>query len=249
MNIYVLTGQSNSLGCTADPAESGAAPVASDIDAQIPFWWGNVGLSGNSAGEITTLQVQQSTSAENPIFWGPEFNFARKMFEAGQRNFMIIKVSRDGGGNGHWSKSGEGLTYQPKMYEAIIKEVTEATTALAARGDTFKIVGLMYLQGESDSPAEANASAARLETLIVNLRKDLPNASDMRAVIGGICAGNDTRDLVRKQQSELAATDPTIDYFDTTDLRPLLYDGLHFNREAKMIVGARYAEAFLAGSK
>ncbi|MFA5206550.1 MAG: hypothetical protein WC708_19295 [Lentisphaeria bacterium] len=41
------------------------------------------------------------------------------------------------------------------------------------------------------------------------------------------------------------AVDPAFRYVDTLDLRPQLYDGLHFNKPAKLELGRRLAKAWL----
>lgn len=246
IRVYVLTGQSNSLGTTSDPNEPDVTPGEGEADAQTMFYWSNVSTSyppftlyGDSGGRIVALQAQQG-AGNNPMFWGPEFGFARAMYDAGERGIMIVKVSRGGGGNTWWSKADGGL-----MYSHLVEQVDQAVTVLATQGHTFDIVGLMYLQGESDDSYEASVSGERLGALIENLRHDLPRAEGMRAVIGGIAPAGENRDVVRAQQAALAASDPTIDYFSNLDLRWSLYDGIHFNKAAKLIVGERYAAVFL----
>ena len=101
------------------------------------------------------------------------------------------------------------------------------------------------MQGESDSVAEAMLSGERLRTLAANSRKDLPNATAMKVFVGGIAAAGAGRDIVRAQQSALPAADPTFRYLDALDLRPQLYDGLHFNKPAKLELGRRLARAWL----
>jgi lysophospholipase L1-like esterase len=246
--VFVLTGQSNSLGATADPTESDVSPGIEPADSNIAFFWSNrdtsgdasaAGLIGDSGGYIRELQAQQG-SGSNPLFWGPEIQFARTLYATGLRDFLVVKASRGGGGNSWWYKDAA----DPQMYEHVVDTVNEALGQLP-EDDTFEIAGLLYLQGESDSAEEASVAGERLEYLIDNLRADLPNAERMHAVIGGIAAATANDDTVRAQQQALAASDPTIDYFSNLDLQPNLYDGLHFDKKAKLIVGQRYAQAFL----
>ncbi|MDB4466363.1 sialate O-acetylesterase [Akkermansiaceae bacterium] len=207
-HLFVLTGQSNSLG------SSGCV------------WTG--------------LQAYQGRCYPgNATHWGPEIDFFRSLYRAGVRDFGIIKVSRGGGGNTNWSKSSGG-----HMYEHVKQTVDVATEALTAAGDTFEIVGFLYVQGGRDSSGEASIADTRLDELISNLRADLPNASSMHAVVGGIAAAGGNRDTVRIKQAELAAGDLAIDYFENLDLQGQLYDSLHFDRAAKLMVGKRFAKAF-----
>ncbi len=242
--LFLLTGQSNSLGTTAG-GEADTGPGWDPADQRVRFFWCNVADAdkpiGDSDGKWTTLKVQQGGHyPNNANHWGPEFGFARQLVRAGAGPLGIIKVSRGGGGNTNWSKSENG-----HMYQQLLETVSQATSRLKQQRHTFEIAGLLYLQGESDRPVEAEAAGQRLLSLLQNLRQDLPNADQMRMVVGGIAAAGETRDLVRSQQLALAKQQDSIGYFDNQDLQNQLYDRLHFDRAAKLTVGQRFASEFI----
>lgn len=246
VKIFVLTGQSNSLGTTADPGESEISPGEDPLDAEIPFFWcnrstragdGPAVLYGDSSGSIVSLRAQQG-EGKNPLFWGPEIGFGRRLAASGVTDILIVKASRGGGGNGHWLKDGQ-------MYRHVVRTVRQAVSALP-QGTDFDIAALLYVQGESDSDSESKASGERLRLLAENLRHDLPHAGSMYVLVGGIAAAGRNCDVVREQQSRLPATDPTFRYVDTLDLRSQLYDRLHFSKSAKLELGMRLADAWLA---
>lgn len=246
LRLYVITGQSNSLGTTADPSDSDRTPGVFAADSQISFFWSNrstrsgdgaAALIGDSMGQITSLKEQQG-EGQNKTFWGPEFGFGRALFEAGERNFLIVKASRGGGGNQFWSKGGR----DDHMYRHVVETVESAVAALP-RGTLVETAALLYLQGESDSASEAAQAGRRLEAMAKNLRKDLPNAKGMRVVVGGIAAEGARRDLVREKQQEAAKRHQSMAYFSNLDLVAHLYDGLHFDRLAKLDIGKRFAAA------
>jgi hypothetical protein len=244
--LFLLTGQSNSLG-TTDGGEADPSPGPDPADAQIRFFWHNLANAktslGSSDGGFTKLQAQQGGFYKgSATHWGPEMAFGRSHFRAGVTNLGIIKASRGGGGNSFWSKGGADA----HMYEHLVKTVQAAAAHLQAGGHTFEMAGLLYLQGESDSAAEAAMADQRFEQLLANLRADLPQATGMRAVIGGIAAAGATRDVVRAKHAGLAARRADIGYFDTTDLRGQMPDALHFNKAAKLTLGERFARAFAA---
>ena len=248
VKIFVLTGQSNSLGTTADKQEPDITPGTDPLDVQIPFFWANRStragdgpavLYDDSGGKIVTLRAQKGEGA-NPLFWGPEIGFCRHLAAAGVTNFLFVKASRGGGGNSFWLK-GHGNDH---MYRHVVDTVRRAVQALPA-GVTFEVAALLYVQGESDNAAEAAAAGERLRRLAANLRQDLPNAAAMRVIIGGIASGGKNGDLVRAQQSALPAADPTFRYLDTLDLRPQRYDNLHFSKGAKLELGRRMAKTWL----
>lgn len=243
--VFVLTGQSNSLG-TTNGTENDVSPGSDPADSRVKFYWHNVADAtttlGSSGGNFTALQAQQGNyypgSSTN---WGPEIGFGRTLVRAGVGHVAIVKASRGGGGNTNWSKSAGG-----HMYGHVVATVNAAASALAANGDTFEIAGLLYLQGESDSAAEADIAGMRLQELVTDLRADLPNAANMKAVSGGIAAAGATRDTVRARHESLAAGSTDVDHFPNLDLQAQVTDGLHFNKAAKLRIGERYAQAFFA---
>ena len=252
VKVFVLTGQSNSLGVTADPHEKDKSPGENPLDARIPFFWANRStragdgpavLYGDSGGNIVSLRVQQGEGA-NPMVWGPEIAFGRGLAAAGVTNILIVKASRGGGGNTHWVNNAKG-----QMYKHIVQTVGQAVAALPA-GTDFDIVALLYVQGETDTEGEAKLSGQRLRQLAQNLRKDLPHAENMKVLVGGITAAGASRDIVRAQQSALPAIDPTFRYIDAIDLRSQLCDDqVHLNKSAKLELGRRMADVWLAWTK
>ncbi len=248
LKIFVLTGQSNSLGTTEDLSEEDITPGHDPLDAQIPFFWANrssragegcAPLYGDSGGKIVTLCAQQGEGS-NPLFWGPEIGFGRTLATAGMTDLMIVKASRGGGGNSFWLK-GDGDDH---MYRHVVETVLQAVQALPP-GTDFEISALLYVQGESDDTVEAEAAGERLRALAGHLRQDLPRADGIRVLIGGIALGGKNQDIVRAQQSALPSLEAACRYVDTLDLSAQRYDNLHFNKSAKLELGRRLARAWL----
>ncbi|QQL44940.1 sialate O-acetylesterase [Sulfuriroseicoccus oceanibius] len=250
--LFVLTGQSNSLG-TTNGGESDPSSGSDPADSHIKFAWRNVqnatttiGHSGQTldpattTADFTTLQDQQGgVYGGSATHWGPEISFGRNLFKAGVRNFGIIKASRGGGGNTFWDKSAGG-----HMYTDVVDTVTEATADLTADGHTFEIVGLLYFQGESNTAAEASVAGSRFKTLVDNLRSDLPNAASLHGLIGGIAKSGSEEDTTRAQHAAIAASTSYISYFDNVDQTANYSpDGLHFNKQGKLTIGQRFANA------
>src|SRR5690348_1814632 len=84
VDVYIITGQSNSLGTTSN--ETGDyTPDTHPADSLTNFWWNNVSVDGvtyppssygSSGNFFKTLQMQQGDGGSNPSWWGPEFGFA-----------------------------------------------------------------------------------------------------------------------------------------------------------------------------
>ncbi len=245
--LFILTGQSNSLG-TTNAREPNPSSGADPSDSHIPFFWHNVVNAGTtigtSGGVFTTIQDQQGGVYEGSLtHWGPEMEFARTLYRAGVRDFGVIKASRGGGGNTFWLKNST----DDHMYDHIVATVNTATADLESNGHTFEIIGLLYLQGESDDATEAAAAGSRLKTLTDNLRADLTNAASMHTVCAGITAqGNASDDTTRANQAAIAANTSYIDYFENLDQQSnLAPDNLHLNKQAKINIGNRFAQTFL----
>lgn len=255
LDVYILTGQSNSLGTTNLEGDD-FAPGTHPADSQTRFFWSNpssigsanpdtIVLLGDSGGAIKTLQMQQGARA-NPKSWGPEIGMARTMFDAGKSNVMVIKVSRGGGGNRFWlPKTGHMANHLMKQIDVALTEATKA-------GHTFKVKGFMYLQGESNSSQEAQLANTRLQTLIDAVQSHINSsyanaASNMYTVVGEIAAStsNTSRIKTTDLQKKHAAGSPDIGFIKTHDL-PLKKDRLHFGKTSKLEIGRRFADAFLS---
>jgi autotransporter-associated beta strand protein len=259
VNVYVLTGQSNSLGTTAlDSGDS--TPGGDPADALVRILWANVSSANTSypctlygtSTNFVPLQMQQGDGASNPYFWGPEFGFARALVQAGQTNFVIIKASRGGGGNTYWDED----TFQTnanagQMWGQLRDTVTNGLAQLSAAGQTFNVSGLLYIQGESNSSGEAAVAGQRFSLLYSNLiglvNSTYPGAADgLRAVIGEFAVSESTsaRQVGVSNQIACANSNPSIAFVYTRDL-PVKSDNLHFGKGAKLEIGRRLANCFL----
>lgn len=262
-SVYILTGQSNSLGTSGleggNPADYN--PGSSDAYDATSFFWSNVNASngayppllyGDSAGAITTLQVQQGDGGANPTFWGPEFGFAQTLADLGHQNVLIIKASRGGGGNGLWDRDTFDVdSNSGHMWGHVTDTVDAALAQLIGQGHTFSVNGLMYLQGESNSTSQAAIAGERLDRFTTNLQTHINStysgaADGMQLVVGEIAASqsNTNRQTTDAMQQQLAAGSDAYTYVGTRDL-PLKSDNFHFGRDAKLEIGRRFGWAML----
>jgi len=246
--MYVLSGQSNSLGTTNGREIDKTAGV--DLaDVNIPFFWHNVPDAtqslGSSSNFFRPLQTQQGNYfyATSETHWGPEINFARSLYHAGERDFVMVKASRGGGGNSNWDKASSG-----HMYTQVVDTVKAACDRLTKDGHTFEIKGLLYLQGESNTAGEAAIAGERFKTLIDNLRTELPNASALKGYMVGNADSSADDATTRQKQEEIAAANPSyLFYTDSLDVKNWLVpnDNLHHDKLAKLLNGARFADSVL----
>ncbi|MFN3166211.1 MAG: sialate O-acetylesterase [Phycisphaeraceae bacterium] len=266
-DVYILTGQSNALGTTAlenaDPDAYGPGEHAADTHTLL--FWSNVkstnaayppALYGDSDAALSTLAPQQGDGGANPVFWGPEFGFARTLYDAdledGSRDaqVLIIKATRGGGGNSLWDRDTfDSDNSGGHMWGHVRDSVDAGLAALAAQGHTFDVAGVLYLQGESNSSAQASVAGARLDAFYRNLQafihEDHPGkAHAMRLVVAEIAGiGSSTnRQRTANQHKQLAQTHADYSFVPTSDL-PLKRDNIHFGNDEKREIGRRMALA------
>ena len=261
LHLLVCTGQSNSLGTPSTTITNmtlpavGTHPVEQSL--QVPFFYDNTvdGTSagdaalGDSGGQWITLGLQKGGYyAYSSNHFGPEIGAARQLWDAGYRDFALVKASRGGGGNSYWDKTNA----DHHMYDKIVATVSNAVLTLPPGYSDFQIVGLLYLQGESNNATEAAAADTRFAALLANLRADLPQATTMSAVLGQITGDSSGNRLTTTQkQSALAASRADIGFASSTGLALQNVDGLnlHYNADSLIKMGQRMAaELVLTGA-
>ncbi len=256
LKIFVLTGQSNSLGTpgTTDAAMR-RGPVGGHPAEQpggVPFYWDNRSdgsATGDAAlgesGGWTVLGAQTGgLYPGNDDHWGPEIGFARMLWDAGYRDFAVVKASRGGGGNTFWQKDSA----DDHMYDHLLATVNAATATLPPGYAAHRLAGLIYVQGESNDSTEAAEAGTRFGALLADLKADLPASAGMAAVFGEIAGTGANRDATRAAQSALAEERADIGYARSTGLAVHDQDGLnvHYDAESQILLGERIAAEFLA---
>ena len=251
LKVFIVTGQSNALGTpgTIDQTMRSRAPGghAAEMAGGVPFFWdnrtaGDTGL-GNSGGWVP-LGPQTGDDAGNADHWGPEIGFSRMLWDAGYRDFAVVKAANATGGNSAWVK-GSGV-----MYARMVTTVQTAVANLPAGYDSYSISGLLYTEGEGNDATEAAAAGSRFSDLLANLKTDLPNAAGLCGVFGEIGGTGTNRDTTRTNQKTLADARADIGYAESTGLTIQNEDGLsmHYDADSGLLLGERMAaEMIVAG--
>ncbi|MGJ8655379.1 MAG: sialate O-acetylesterase [Akkermansiaceae bacterium] len=180
----------------------------------------------------------------SPTF-GPEIGFAAGMQKAQpKQNFAFIKGSK--GGTNLRKDWTPGLKGKPKTqgpcYLNFIETINLATKQLTKDGHTFKISGLIWHQGESDSKTNTKLHHQRLTELLARIREDT-GIADLPFVLGEVY-DNGSRDKVRAAIQAACESDPLcglVTSEGTTTWDP----GTHFDAKSQLLLGQRYAEAML----
>lgn len=270
LHVYVLTGQSNSLGAVkGDPLPEELLQVYSTEQGgkAVLMWNGNMSgsVSANEASKNLVVPDEgkqwEVVAPQLPAYgakcMGPEFGFAYTMRRlAGPKadDIAIIKCSRDGGGNEQWAK-GQSL------YGLLLNSVNTALDALDKSYDNVQVEGLMYLQGESNRTAEG--ADVKFLAFWRDLSKDIKSkrakAPLLRAAVVGECAtwgtqNNDTVKATAATMRRMAEADAAHRAFVVTrDLDKITAGdglGVHYDGVSQLTIGARFAYqmASLSGS-
>ncbi|GAA3617235.1 sialate O-acetylesterase [Flavivirga amylovorans] len=262
VHVVLLAGQSNMVGAgnyyELDPETKQRIVKASK----------KVSLSYNGK-TAQPLSYYNNTSGKQYNFskrFGLELMLGATLSEAyPHQEFLFIKrahggTSLYGAWNPKWDKSKVLLTekteykQQLKLYDLHISDINQNLEYLKKQSKSYKIIGLGWMQGESDTN---NAIAAKkykngLKELVNAYRTDL-NVPQMPFVLGQINALNrkveNGVDVVRTGMKKFVEQDYFSELVETsTDTLwndyPKHKDNLHYNTEGLKRLGIAFANGF-----
>lgn len=178
--------------------------------------------------------------------FGPEILFGRNVADAlPDENIVLIK--------GAWGGTNLYSDWDPasgSRFNNFISTVTAGLNAVVQPGDTYKIAGMLWTQGESDARgAETSEQYEENLTGFIAAVRDLYGAdmpfflsrlSDVQTNIAPVYLAN-----VRTGQANVAAIDPNA-YLVDTDGFGILPDNLHFDASGQIDLGEAFATSYLA---
>ena len=243
LKVFVCSGQSNMVGMLTNP---NLLPTELQSDQQ------NLIFDGE---KWIPLGPNAKTSSNGKAEPGPELSFASEMSKSLGESVGIIKYAFPGRPIGHWKRKSFNppfeLQHESRDKETLIKHglyyALLDRVLKAKKSRPIEIVGMLWMQGESDAhkPELAAAYAANLESLIADARRDF-GAPEMAFVAGrvnpleppaGPYAGAPE---VRKAQAECPA--PKYAWIDCDGLSKG-NDNLHYNTAGIVEMGKRFATA------
>lgn len=265
LHVYILTGQSNSLGAVkGDPLPDELLQAYSTAQGGKPvlMWNGNMSgsVSANEASKNLVVPDEgkqwEVVAPQLPAYgakcMGPEFGFAytmRRLCGGKTGDMAIIKCSRDGGGNEQWAK-GQSL------YGLLLNSVRTALANTDKKYDKMALEGILYLQGESNRSAEA--ADTRFLSFCEDLRKDIKAKpikgrklqGGLKKAVVGECAtwgtqNNATVNATAATMRRMAEADAAHRGFVVTrDLDKITAGdglGVHYDGVSQLTIGARFA--------
>src|SRR5262249_11243966 len=178
LQVLVLAGQSNAVGYGADASLLPPELYAPQTDVR--FWYdvgitilGTPGPRIDSGNQFVPLQFQSNALIFGGVAhgFGPEIKLGRVLADALPTDIAIVKFAIGGSSLAvDWDPATPG-----SYYDQMTDDVTLALAALGAMGDTGRVRGFFWMQGEADSQnlAQATAYEANLTNLIQRVRTDL----------------------------------------------------------------------------
>lgn len=263
LDLYLVAGQSNSVGFDANPADL----VPDPLDEQVLFWfrcgdpppdefdsrstnWTH--LHPQPRGNPDTRGVQQRQYGNFKFAeggFGPEIGFARAIREhQGSRKFGIIKASFSGTSLiNDWDPTDPGS--KGACYQSLVSEVRTAVQEAEKQGYDCHLKGMIWVQGESDAGLEARKPyGTAMVNMLAALRQDL-QAPDLWALLGvntrflSEKAISPTMQQVIDGQKDAAEEDDHCLYVDCDGAS--LANNVHFDTAGTLDIGRRFAAAYL----
>ncbi len=265
LNVWILTGQSNSLGTTGqDGASWEYTSTAGTTNAK--FYYTDISPTTTAypaapadmttSGAMLTGMETQVIAGTN--YWGPEMGLVSELYTQGYTDNYVIKASRGGGGNTLWMGTGGPDAANGQMYNYLTETARDGIQAALDGGHSVDISGLIYLQGESNTTTDAAAAATRLGTMTTNMLDYLDTEFATEIAAGTVVTAN-TKLLVTQiadiddsaarvttvnNKVQWASTTNKATYIDTSYL-PLGADDLHFAKDSKEAIGASIATTYI----
>lgn len=262
IDLVVVAGQSNGVGFDADPSWLHPDPV----DKEILFWWrcGDPPPDGHDSTSRGTWTYMQAQYRGDPLpfdsdkrqfgnfahaqgGFGPEVGLARTLAVESNTKIAVVKVAFSGTSlDGDYNSRDLGRS--GACYRSLVEEINQAIRSLRSKGFAPRVRAIAWVQGESDCRAvEAERYRDRLETIIVDLRKDLGSPSayfvaGFNTMING--ADNPFTHQVVAAQRSIAQEIPHCLYVDTAGLS--LANRYHYDAPGIFALGCRFARALIA---
>ena len=233
LKVFLLGGQSNMVG----QAPASGLPTT-PVNLQQPqddvlFYYGSSILSGYT---MTTLRPGSGSD------FGPEITFGRDIADASPSiKYALIKYAANGTAlHDDWAP-GTG-----PEYIAFRDAVDSGIAALQAAGHATEIVGMLWHQGESDAiDGQHNNYQTNLTNFIADIRSHY--GADLPFLIGETRLDDATLAsqliVINNAKIAIAAADPYAVHVPAADLN--FQDRWHFDSASQMILGERFADAFI----
>lgn len=201
---------------------------------------------------------------ERALLWrprfGPEVGFAHALAAALPEDGIIVCKLARSGANLHYDWNPDGRSrgtedeYRGPLYPKLVDVIRALRTLPAPTRSPLRICGLVWMQGERDAVFEfmARAYAGNLAAFLAAVRRDTGEAT-LPCLLGTVTSRvyrlaenrfqHTFQDIVREAQCAVARQDPRVRVVETRDLPQS--DNLHYDTTGQILLGRRFADAYL----
>lgn len=264
LRTYIVAGQSNADGFGLAPGDPGCTgtPIPNlnleDIgygylvppDPNVKIFWGDYGSGAGSWNNmIPEFGYSRGTCAKR---FGPELAFGYEISTLLDEEIAIIKYAY---GGTNLAVNWDPLDPGTNQYDHLLNTIANAQAAANAGGDNLDIIGVVWMQGESDAldPGHALSYEDNLREFIVTFRAAL-NAPHLQFYVATIrdYSAWTYRSLIWPAQSAVADADDNVFLVNGKDLTAFTYDGyccdgIHYDTQGQVTLGQRFAAAAIDG--
>ena len=235
VKVFLLGGQSNMVG---------SGRIA---DLKTPYDKPYEGATFWNARQKTWEPVTPGKTGGGGRF-GPEISFAQAI-KAAMPDDDVRLVKYAAGGTAlynDWSPQSKG-----RQYVQFMATAKSAIENLDRGGTKYEIVGMLWLQGESDAQErQAESYEKNLRNFIAHMREQFKTPK-MQFVIARVRNhyGGKTGQakIVRDAQSKIADTSEGVEWFDTDDCT--MVNAGHYDSNGLIEIGKRFAEKIQTGKE
>ena len=262
--VIILSGQSNAVGTSVN--YSLQQKIGKDEYSKYSAGFPNVKILFYNECLNADYQMvfsQQSTSfvnvkagqGVNPTMFGPELGLAAYLSETyPDETFYIIKYAAGGATlHGHYNPTTEG-TESNECLITLDQQIENGLQLLEDQGLTPKIVGMLWMQGESDSNLASQAySYYELETaLIAHIREKYADYASVRGIAFIDAAisnsGMWSNYLALNYSKILVSRDSHLNYYIDTNAHGMTTleennDYAHYDSTSMLLLGQLFGQA------
>ena len=236
VKVFLLGGQSNMNGTGSELSD--LVPPYNALPPQIKIW----DLTEKAWTNLPLMDAVFGPPKQTRAAFGPELSFGHAMTEAFPgSDIRLIKYAANGTALYNDWAPGTG-----SQYKAFMETVKAALNDLSSNGIPYEIVGMLWLQGESDAKEEMGVDYEKnLMAFIEHVRTEFnePGLPFIIARVRDFYGKGIHADMVREAQAFVAEMDPQAAWFDTDDCGPLVQGG-HYGSGGLIEIGLRFAESF-----
>jgi carbohydrate esterase-like sialic acid-specific acetylesterase len=237
--IIICAGQSNMDGRRCKRKKQ--IPILRKIPKKVQFFW-----KGNLYNKWKNR------------YFGPELGFVHEFIKVNPEKELIILKHSPGGTNLNYDwnpdgiSKGEKIKYKGPLYPQMIEKYRQIESLLQDKGEMYRCIGVLWMQGESDSTEQtmANAYKDNLRAFIHKIRCDI-GILHLPFLMGRIYPQNRPNKkgeiiqpysaIVRQSQDDLSKELKNVRSINIDDIE-LLADMIHFNAQSQLKLGIRFAQ-------